>query len=228
MKKFVQIGAGSANFDKNFEDGFTNFIKKNKKKAEVFVVEANSIHMKKLKKYWFKQEKLKIFNFAIVPDNIKDKKMIFYFSEKDSPDFQIFSNSQDFVRKHFKSGKILKKLVKCKTLSTFLSQNSLKELEFLSLDIEGMDYDVLMNLNLKKFDIKNISFEHLHLSFFQKLLIIFKLIKHNYYFSGMGFDIRKSDWMFSKNFKQYTLKTFLLPITPRRIWKRYSYSSLIK
>ena len=152
--------------------------------------------------------------------------MIFYFSEKDSPDFQIFSNSQDFVRKHFKSGKILKKLVKCKTLSTFLSQNSLKELEFLSLDIEGMDYDVLMNLNLKKFDIKNISFEHLHLSFFQKLLIIFKLIRHNYYFSGMGFDIRKSDWMFSKNFKQFTLKTFLLPITPRRIWKRYQFSTL--
>ena len=31
MKKFVQIGAGSANLDKNFEDGFTNFVKNKKK-----------------------------------------------------------------------------------------------------------------------------------------------------------------------------------------------------
>ena len=228
MKKFVQIGAGSANLDKSFEDGFTNFVKKNKKKAEIYVVEANSIHIKKLKKDWNKQKKIKIFNFAIVPDNIKQKKMMFYFSEKDSPDFQIFSNSRNFVRKHFKTGKILKKLVKCKTLSTFLRQNFLKQLEFLSLDIEVMDYDVLMNFNLKKYNIKNISFEHLHLSFFQKLMIIFKLIRHDYYFSGMGFDIRKSDWMFSKNFKEFTLRTFLLPFTPRRVWKKYSYSRLIK
>ena len=74
MKKFVQIGAGSANLDKSFEDGFTNFVKKNKKKAEIYVVEANSIHIKKLKKDWNKQKKIKIFNFAIVPDNIKQKK----------------------------------------------------------------------------------------------------------------------------------------------------------
>ena len=78
MKKFVQIGAGSANLDKNFEDGFTNFVK-NKKKAEIFVVEANSIHIKKLKKDWNKQKKIKIFNFAIVPDNIKQKNDVLLF-----------------------------------------------------------------------------------------------------------------------------------------------------
>ena len=36
---------------------------------------------------------------------------------------------------------------------TFLRQNFLKRLEFLSLDIEGMDYEVLMNFNLQKYDI---------------------------------------------------------------------------
>ena len=39
---------------------------------------------------------------------------------------------------------------------------------FLSLDIEGMDYEVLLNLDLKKFEIKHISFEHLHLTIFKK------------------------------------------------------------
>ena len=102
------------------------------------------------------------------------------------------------------------------------------EIEFLSLDIEGMDFDVLMNIDLNKFKIKNISFEHLHLSFIQKLLVVYKLTRHNYYYSGLGFDVRKSDWLFSKNYKKYILRTFLLPFIPRRIWKRFSFSSFIQ
>ena len=96
----------------------------------------------------------------------------------------------------------------------------------MSLDIEGMDYDVLFNLNLDNFKIKNISFEHLHLTFYQKIRIVFRLISKNYFFSGMGFDIRKSDWMFTKNYKKNKIITYLLPLTPRRIWKRYSFAKL--
>ena len=228
MKKYVQIGAGSSNFDKNFKDGFTNFLKQNNKNIEIFIVEANSIHIKKLKKIWKRYKKTQIFNFAIIPDNINQKTMTFFYSEKDSPDFQIFSNSIKFVRKHFTTGKIRRKTVKCKSLSVFLDQNFLKKIDFLSLDIEGMDYEVIKNFKFKKFDIKNISFEHLHLSFFEKIIIIYKLTLSDYFFSGMGFDLRKSDWMFTKNYKKFFLKTFLLPITPRRIWKKYDFSEFLK
>ena len=228
MKNFVQIGSGSANLDKNYEDGFTSFIKKNKEDAKIFIIEANSIHIEKLKKNWQENKFIKIFNFAIVPESFNKKEMIFYYAEKDSPDFQIFSNSEKFVRKHFKDSEILEKNVKCKSLSVFFEENFLEKLEFLSLDIEGMDFDVLINLNLKKFEIKNISFEHLHFTFFQKIRIVYKFITHNYYFSGMGFDLRKSDWMFSKNYNLNKFITFLLPLTPRRIWKKYSFSEFIK
>ena len=121
----------------------------------------------------------------------------------------------------------LKKTVECLRISEFLEKNNIKNIDYLSIDIEGMDYDVLINLNLNKFKIKNISFEHLHLSFFEKIKIVYKLIKHDYYFSGMGFDLRKSDWMFKKRYNLNKLKTYLLPITPRRIWKRYDFSSLL-
>ena len=228
MRKYVQIGAGSSNLDKNFKDGFTNFLKQNNKKAEIFIVEANSIHLKKLKKIWKRYKKTQIFNFAIIPDNINQKKMTFFYSEKDSPDFQIFSNSIRFVRKHFTTGKIRRKIVKCKSLSVFLEQNFLKKIDFLSLDIEGMDYEVIKNFNFKRFDIKNISFEHLHLSFFEKIMIIYKLTLSDYFFSGMGFDLRKSNWMFTKNYKKFFLKTLFLPITPRRIWKKYDFSEFLK
>ncbi len=220
----IQIGSGAANFDENFQDGFTNFVKKKIKKGNIFVVEANSIHIKKLKKNWRKTKNVKIFNLAIIPDNVVKNKMVFFYSEDDKPDFQIFSNSNFFVKRHFPNSKIKKKVVRCISISNFFKKNFIKKIDFLSLDIEGMDFDVLYNLDLKKFTIKNISFEHLHLSFWQKIKIIKKFVKNKYFFSGMGFDIRKSDWMFTKNYTKRKITTYLLPFTPRRIWKNYLFS----
>ncbi len=154
--------------------------------------------------------------------------MTFFYSAEDAPNYQIFSNSKSFVLKHFPKSKINKKIVNCLNISKFFEKNKLKKINFLSLDIEGMDYEVLLNLNLKKFDIKHISFEHLHLTILQKFIIIFKFINHNYYFSGMGFDLRKSDWMFSKGVKRTKIKTYLLPLTPRRIWKSFLFSKFIQ
>ena len=221
----IQIGSGSANFDTNFEDGFSNFVKKNKVKKKIYIIEANSIHLKNLKKF-YSEEKVIILNFAVVPDNLNNKKMTFFYSEQDKPNYQIFSNSKYFVKKHYPNGKIKKKIVNCIKITNLLKKFNLNNIDYLSLDIEGMDYDVLFNLNLDNFKIKNISFEHLHLTFYQKIKIVFKLIMNDYYFSGMGFDIRKSDWMFAKNHKSNRLITCLLPITPRRIWKRYSFAKL--
>jgi len=221
----IQIGSGSASLDTYIEDGFSNFIIKKKLKKNIYIIEANSIHIDNLKKFYSKYKNIKIFNLAISPDNTFLKKMVFFYCLNDAPNYQIFSNSKSFVTKHFPNGEIKKKTVECLRISEFFEQNNIKNIDYLSIDIEGMDYDVLINLNLNKFQIKNISFEHLHLSFFEKIKIVYKLIKHNYYFSGMGFDLRKSDWMFRKRYNLNKLKTYLLPITPRRIWKKYDFSS---
>ena len=221
----IQIGSGSASLDTDIEDGFSKFIIKKKIKKKIYIIEANSIHINNLKKFYRKYKNIKIFNLAISPDNNFLKKMVFFYCLNDAPNYQIFSNSKSFVIKHFPTGEIKKKTVECLRLSAFIEKNNIKNIDYLSIDIEGMDYDVLINLNLNKFKIKNISFEHLHLSFFEKIKIVYKFIKHDYYFSGMGFDLRKSDWMFRKSYTLHKLKTYLLPITPRRIWKRYNFFS---
>ena len=131
-----------------------------------------------------------------------------------------------FVKKHFPEGKIEKKSVECLKISEFFDKNNIDTIDYLSIDMEGMDYSVLMQLDLKRFKVENISFEHLHLTFWQKIKIVTKLINNGYSFSGMGFDVRKSDWMFTKDYNFKKLQTFLLPITPRRIWKRYQFSTL--
>ena len=42
----IQIGSGSANLDTNVQDGFSNFILKNKSTKNIYIIEANSIHLK--------------------------------------------------------------------------------------------------------------------------------------------------------------------------------------
>ena len=222
----IQIGSGSANLDTNIQDGFSNYIISKNIQKKVFIIEANSIHINNLKKFYEKNKNVKILNLAIIPDDIDLKIMDFFYCLEDFPNYQIFSNSKSFVKKHFPNGKIEKKSVECVRISEFFDKNNIDKIDYLSIDIEGMDYSVLINLDLKKIEIENISFEHLHLTFWQKIKIVYKFINNGYFFSGMGFDLRKSDWMFTKNYKNKKIQTFLLPFTPRRIWKKYQFSTL--
>ena len=222
----IQIGSGSASLDTNIQDGFSNYIISKNIQKKVFIIEANSIHINNLKKLYEKNKNIKIFNLAIIPDDVDLKIMDFFYCLEDFPNYQIFSNSKSFVKKHFPEGKIEKKSVECLKISEFFDKNNIDTIDYLSIDMEGMDYSVLMQLDLKRFKVENISFEHLHLTFWQKIKIVTKLINNGYSFSGMGFDVRKSDWMFTRDYNFKKLQTFLLPITPRRIWKRYKFSTL--
>ena len=102
----IQIGSGSANLDTYIQDGFTLFIKKNNIKGKILIVEANSIHLNNLKNFWKKNLNVKIFNLAVVPDNIDQNKMQFFYCLEDAPNYQIFSYSKSFVKKHFPYGTV--------------------------------------------------------------------------------------------------------------------------
>ena len=128
----IQIGSGSGNYDTYVQDGFTNFIIKNNIEDSIFIVEANSIHLENLKKYWENKKNVKIFNFAIIPDNIQKEKMTFFYSLNDSPNYQIFSNSKVFVEKHFPKGTIKEKVISCIKISNFLMQIKLQILILIS------------------------------------------------------------------------------------------------
>ena len=59
----IQIGSGSASLDTNIQDGFSNYIISKNIKKKVFIIEANSIHIKNLKKFY---EKKKMLSFIIL------------------------------------------------------------------------------------------------------------------------------------------------------------------
>ena len=224
---FVHIGAGAGDLDpsSNFRDGFTEFVKNQKnKKYKIYVVEANPKNIKKLKETWKNYKNTKIFNLAIVPNNFKKKKIKLFFSENDAPHFQLMSSEINHVKRYFPQSKIRSINVKVMKIDYFFKRyfkNSM--IESFSIDIEGKDYDVLMDIDFKKYTINNISVEYLHLSKYQKIKLIRKLISNGYSYNGFGLDHNNIDWLFTK--KKSIWNNFISRIFPhvhRIHYKRFN------
>ena len=45
-----------------------------------------------------------------------------------------------------------------------IEKTKLENIEYLAIDVEGIDYDLLMDIDFNKLKIKNISFEFIHLN----------------------------------------------------------------
>jgi len=196
---FVHLGAGAGDLDEgaNFRCGFTEFIKRNyNKNSNIFIVEANPKNLEKLKICYKNFENINIFNFAISNKDIDELK--FYYSDEDAPHYQVCSSDISHVKKHYPNSMIKNFSIKSKSINTFFNDCFLREIDYLSIDIEGLDYEVLMSIDFSKFNIKNISVEYLHLTTYQKKNLINFLEKKGYSYFGYGYDHNNFDYLFKK------------------------------
>ena len=95
----------------------------------------------------------------------------------------------------------------------------------MSIDLEGIDYDIILKINYEKFDIKNISVEYLHLSKFQKKNIINFLLKKGYSYCGYGYDHNNFDYLFKKkkNYWNILLSKLFLWFISNKHCKYFNY-----
>jgi len=202
MPYFIQIGAGAGDQDErlDFKDGFTKFVKENiNNENNILVVEANPHNLKKLKDCWKNYSNVRIFNIAIVDRHYKKDDIKLYYTESDAPCYQITSINKEHVKKHYPNDKIIELNVRSQKINDFLIEKTkLENIEYLAIDVEGIDYDLLMDIDFDKFEIKNISFEFIHLNEEQIKNIFNRLIKNGFSYTGKGFDINGYDLMFKK------------------------------
>jgi len=208
MATYIQIGSGSGDEDKgsSYIDGFTKFIKNKgiKDNDRILLVEANKLNIKKLENCWKNFLNVKIYNFGIVSDSNNLKEIYLYYTEDDAPSFQVTSDNYDHVKKHYPESEIKKFSVQAKKISEFLTEEGNNDkIEYLAIDIEGMDFEVLMSMNFNKFNIQHISFEFLHLKKNNRKKLLHKLADNGYSFKGPGFDINGYDFMFEKKTNLY-------------------------
>ena len=187
--KVVQIGTNNGN------DDVRTFCL-SQKPDFILLVEPFKIHIDYIKKnYESLIDNVVIEDLAIFPDDSKETVELYYTKEEESCNFQVTSVDLTHVLKHFPHLRYLDRFeAQCMTLNKLFDKYNLKIIDYLFLDIEGIDFEVLTSIDFDKYDIKHLQIEHLHLNHQQ--LIDFMTSKG--YKRGVAYDSTGFDTMFDK------------------------------
>jgi FkbM family methyltransferase len=188
--KIVQLGASKG------YDHVTDLIN-NKEIEFLYLVEANILNITPLEECYRNFKYIYIDNIAIV-DKKESSKIEFFYSTSDGHGgYQISSINRDHVFSYYPQLENLKSFeVDCYTLEEYLDNKNIKELDYLFIDVETIDADIILNLNLDKYNIKNIQIEWLHLGN-KENDVLNKFISNNYIINN-GIDKEGYDKMFTK------------------------------
>lgn len=161
--KIVQIGANKGN------DDLTKYIKKNYSELEfALFVEANSLHIQELKECYSEYDNVFIENIAIKPSTYKENTLKLYYYEDDAPLYAVTSCHKSHIEKHYghfnySEDKIHEFEVPSLTIDELFSKYKIDKLDWLLLDVEGIDAELLLDVNWGTYDITKIEYEKLHL-----------------------------------------------------------------
>jgi hypothetical protein len=201
---FVQVGAGAGDLDtrQNCRDGFTEFVKSlpRDRIKKIILIEPNPINIFLLKECWKDYPEAIIYELAIVPKNINIDTLELFYCPSDAPNYNVASINKSHVQMHYGDDCELNKFdIKTKHLETLVNEILPygKEIELLALDIEGIDAEVILDLDFTKINIKYLSFEHLHLGIHHND-VVSHLVNNNFEHLGNGLDHNGYDYLYVK------------------------------
>jgi len=160
----VQLGTNVA------YDSLTPIIFKNKEKIEKFIaVEPLDAHHKSINECYKNIPQLILENYVVTTKDT-DELIKFYYHLDDAPQYGIATTNKQHILNHAWCNSLLgneERIVELKlsqiSLNTLLKKHNLNEIEFLFIDVEGLDADLIKSIDFESFDIKYIIFEHLHI-----------------------------------------------------------------
>jgi FkbM family methyltransferase len=161
--RLIQIGANKG------DDELAKHIKKNYDKLDfALFVEANPLHIEDLKKCYEGYENVFIENIAIKPSTYEEDVLKFYYYEDDAPLYAVTSCVKSHIEKHYghfnyNEDKLHQFEVSALTIDDLFLKYNIQELDWLLLDVEGIDAELLLDTDWSKYDIKRVEYEELHL-----------------------------------------------------------------
>ena len=133
----------------------------------------------------FKVARPKDINICAAISNNETKKDLFFDHDLSSLN-TISKNHTIFIEKAFGIKNLKRKKIKTTRLSDLLIKKKINKIDFMNIDIEGHELEVLKTINFKRFDIKVICIEIVNYDFYSKKIKIykdkiFKILKKNNY-----------------------------------------------
>ena len=124
-------------------------------------------------------------NICAAVSNSNEVKNLFFDHDLSSLN-TISKNHTLYIEKAFGTKDLKKKKIKTTTLDNLLKKEKISKIDFMNIDIEGHELEVLKTFNFKHFDIKVICIEIVNYDYYSKSIKInkneiFKLLKKNNY-----------------------------------------------
>uniref|UniRef100_A0A6C0B007 Methyltransferase FkbM domain-containing protein n=1 Tax=viral metagenome TaxID=1070528 RepID=A0A6C0B007_9ZZZZ len=199
---YIQIGAGAGDLDSrsNYRDGFTEFIKRLPREhiKKIILVEPNPLNIPLLKECWKDYPESTIYEIGIVPKSYQNDTIDLYYCPLDGPHYQVASIKKSHIQKegHYGPNCELQKFnISATHLENFINGITTENIELLSLDIEGVDAEVILDTNFTNLKLKYLSFEHYHLED-KREQVLNHLKNNNYEFLGLGVDYQGFDYLY--------------------------------
>lgn len=144
MKTYIQIGANIGN------DNFFEMMKSIEEPSTIHLFEPNeNLHEELIKNYSpIQHHIIHIHNLGIS-------------TEKGEATLNIYGNSalSSLVNRKSHRQKRDEMTIRCEKFNDFCDTWEIKEIEYMSIDTEGLDYEILNSIDIVKVDIKEIVFE---------------------------------------------------------------------
>ena len=115
----------------------------------------------------FKFARPRDINICAALSNKKKKTKLFYHHDLSSQN-TLSQNHVKWMEGHFKLKNLSVKNIKTQKLEDILNNHSIKKIDFLNIDIEGIEYEVISSINLNKFEVQVICIEMLGYNKIQK------------------------------------------------------------
>jgi FkbM family methyltransferase len=173
------------------------------KPSKVILVEPFSIHYDDIQKNYSGIENVVTEMIAITPNS--EKLATLFYSIADGPSrgpgfsYQVTSMIAEHLlipgHGHYSISDLRPITVEAMTINELFIKHNLHKIDYLFLDIEGIDFEILEMIDFSKFDIKNIQIEILHLD---KVKLDTFMNKHGYISTNTTLDKEGYDMLYRK------------------------------
>jgi hypothetical protein len=173
--RVVQIGSNKGN------DHLSEYLKDNYRELDFgLFVEANPLHIGNLINCYSCYKNATIENIAIKDPSYPNDNVKLYYHKNDGPMYHIASLVKQHILVYYPSEGLRSFDIPCITIEQLFDKHKIISLDWLLLDIEGIDAEILLTTDWTKYNIKKIEYERLHLgSSEEKIKNLFNRLGYN-------------------------------------------------
>ena len=156
--KIIQLGANTGN------DSFFRALEYLNLDIELLVlVEPMEMHLETLSNCYKDYDNVVIKNVAIKSRKEGPDELTIYYHVNDGPLYHVASFNPTHVRQYYPYGLLEQIVVPCVTVEQLIQSLELDSVDWLLIDVEALDAEILLNFDPTPYNIKRIDIEHLHL-----------------------------------------------------------------